>query len=241
MVGFALLLVVSFCPALQPGRIVHCPTAGMPSHLQLAVDVLAFPEDGLRVGASVGLWEGLELGASYGALRLIGRGSVELDPKPEWLVKLRILSEGIKRPAIAIGVDTRGFGPYDEALDRYEQKSRGAFVVASKNWWWLYGNLGVHAGVNYSFEEDFARGFSAFVGIDKDVKDAVGLRIEYDLAPGDHKPPRGKGRGFLAAALSIHCAENVWINLNFADILGNAPGKTSPARELFVSFASKPF
>ncbi len=235
------IFIIVMLFAGQPQQLVHCPTAGMAEHGKMLTQMLVFPGDGLRAKVSLGLFNIAQVGISYGAMRLFGRGSVDVDPLPGFELRLRILSEGVKMPAILIGLDTQGYGAYNDELKRYDQKSRGGYIVASKNWWWLSGNFGLHGGFNYSFEENFARGFSAFVGFDKDIKDAVGIRLEYDLATGDNEPPRGNGYGYLSAALSIHFAENAWADINFFDLLGNMPDVPSPSRELFVMFETKVF
>ena len=239
---FPIILAISiFAFANQPQQIVHCPTAGLAEHGKMLTQLFVFPGDGLRAKVSLGILNFSQVGISYGAMRIFGRGSVKLDPMPGFELRFRILSEGVKTPAILIGLDTQGYGAYNENLERYEHKSRGGYIVASKNWWWLSGNFGLHGGINYSFEENFARGFSAFVGLDKDIKDAVGIRIEYDLAPGDNEPPRGNGYGYLSASLSVHFAENAWASMNFYDLLGNMPDVPSPSRELFVMFETAVF
>ncbi len=236
---FFSVITISF--AIQPQRIVHCPTAGIVGHGRMMVFMSAFPGDGLRAGVTVGLWDRLQAGISYGAMRLIGRGSVSVDPYPGFELRMRVLHEGISTPAVALGVETIGFGPYDSERKRFEHKSRGIFVVASKNWDFLAGNFGFHAGMNYSFEEHFNRGFSMYVGMDKDFRDAVGFKLEYDLAPGDWSEPYGNGYGYLSAALCVYFGSSGYATFNFFDILGNIRGKPAPAREFFVYFGKKIF
>ena len=237
---FAWFLLATLALAGQPQLLVHCPTAGVIENGTLMTQLLVFPGDGMRGKVALGLWDALQIGCSYGAVRLMGRGSVDVDPMPGIELRFRIASEGQKSPAIMLGVDTQGYGSYDDETKRYEQKSRGAYAVVSKNWWALFGNLGLHGGINYSLEEKMARGFSAFVGIDKDIKDIIGMRLEYDLAPGD-RDTRGKGRGYLSTAIALHFADNAWACFNFYDLLGNTLYVSSPSRELFVMFGMNLF
>jgi len=227
--------------AIQPQRIVHCPTAGITDHGNLLMFASAFPEDGLRVALSLGLWDRLQVSTAYGAMKLVGRGSVTLDKSPGLGIKFRMMHEGINTPAVAIGVETIGFGEYIEDSQRFEHKSRGVYVVASKNWRFLAGNLGIHSGINYSFEQNFSQGFSFYVGMDKDIKDALGFKLEYDLAPGDWKEPYGNGYGYLSAALCMYFSRSGYVTFNFFDILGNIKGKVAPSREFFVFFSAKIF
>ena len=237
----ALLIFSAVAFGIQPQRMVHCPTAGVANHGQIMFFASAFPGDGLRAGASLGLWDRVQVGVAYGAARIVGRGSVSVDPYPGLELKVRVRHEGIRYPAVVLGVETIGFGQYDSARKRYEHKSRGLYAVASKNWDFLWGNFGLHFGINYSFEENFNRGFSVFTGVDKDFKDAVGFKIEYDLAPGDWHSPRYNGYGYLSAALCVYFGSSSYATFNFFDILGNIAGKPAPAREFFVYFGRKLF
>jgi len=231
---FLIALFFALTPAIQPQRIVHCPTAGIINHGDLLITAFIFPGDGLRSGVSLGLLDRVQLGVSYGAMKLVGRGSVDIDPRPGGEIRIRLFHEGEKLPAIALGAETIGFGEYRDDLKRHEHKSRGAFLAASKNWRFLGGNLGAHVGVNYSFEEDFNRGFSAYIGIDKDFAEVIGFKIEYDLAPGDWDEPYGNGYGYLSADISAYFGSSTYATICFFDILGNIRGKPAPAREFFV-------
>ena len=235
----ALLPILLF--GIQPQRIVHCPTAGIADDGKLLFFASAFPGDGLRCGATLGLWDRLQAGLSYGATNIVGNGSVKVDKYPGFEIRFRIRHEGISTPAVAIGVETIGFGKYLSDRKRYEHKSRGAFIVTSKNWRVLWGNFGAHIGINYSFEENFNRGFSTYIGIDKDFRDAFGFKLEYDLAPSDWKKPYGNGYGYLSAAICAYFGESSYATFNFFDILGNTTGKVPPSREFFVYFGKKIF
>ncbi len=219
--------------ASQPQRVVHCPTAGLAEHGTMITQMTIFEGGGARAKISLGLWDVLQVGISYGALGLVGSGTV--DPAFGLELRIRSLVESEKLPAILIGLDMEGFGPYNDNAKRYEHKSRGAYLVASKNWLWFHGNLGLHGGVNYSLEEKAARGFSVFIGLDKDFKEIVSMRLEYDLAPSDLKDPYG-GYGYFSSAVAFSFGESAWISINLFDILCNAPLRARPSRELMFGF-----
>ncbi len=234
-IGFLTVLCIATTVfAGEPLRLVHVPTAGILRHGELSCKTYNFGGDGVRAGAALGLWDRLQVGVSYGAQRIVGRGDINVDPLPAFEIRARILHEEIKRPAVVLGVETFGYGEYIDSLSRYEHKSRGAFVVASKNFRLLWGNFGVHTGMNYSFEEKFNHGYSLFLGFDKDFFDAFGMNIEYDLAPSDWNDPYGEGYGYFSASLFGNITRKAQLSFAFFDIFGNLNGKKHPAREVFI-------
>ena len=125
-----------------------------------------------------------------------------------------------------------------KVVDLIEPYSKGGKIG-------LFGGAGVGKTVliqelirNIAIEHG---GFSVFAGIDKDFKDAVGFKIEYDLAPGDWHSPRYNGYGYLSAALCVYFGSSSYATFNFFDILGNIADKPAPAREFFVYFGRKLF
>ena len=234
----AIFLFALFYPSFgyEPMRIVHCPSAGIPLNGEVVLDVLSYPEGGLRAGLALGLWDRLDIEVSYGATNLIGRGKINPEPMPQWTVKLRAIDETQKLPAVAIGVDTRGFGEYDSTEKRYEHKSRGLFVVTSRNWIFWEVEVSGHLGMNYSFEERLKKGFSIYCGTTLTLYGRGGISIEYDLAPGDNKAPFGRGRGYLSTGFFLNFAKNSWLYFNLFDLLSNKPQDNPIGREIRVVF-----
>ncbi len=234
-----LLVLVGVIFAYEPGRIVHCPTAGIPANREITLDILAFPGGGLRMGFSMGMWDRLEIGISYGSENLIGTGDLKFDPKPEIRLKYRFLEELDERPAFVVGVDTKGYGAYFKDDHRFAYKSRGIFVVASKNWLFGGADLSAHAGTNYSMENRFKEGFSIWAGLELLIFDRVSIGTEYDLAPSDNEDPFGKGNGYLSMAFSVNFSKNSWLYINLIDLLGNKTGISKISRELKVVFLTE--
>src|SRR5262245_11090 len=131
-------------------------------------------------GARVGMFDLFTFGASYGGANVLGGGDPEWNPRIEFMAKIRVMREG-QYPGGAIGFDSQGFGPFNDALDRYEIKSRGFYVAVDRSIAFL-GYLGLHGGGSYSLEDgDGEGGITGFFGAEKSLGNAVVLILEYDL------------------------------------------------------------
>lgn len=231
----ALLLAGSaaFSPALAqdyaeesvagpPRELVDVPTAGMLPKGTFESRARIYPGGGLEVRVEVGLLPWFNLGGSYGAQQVIGDGSPDWNPRPGLMARVRLLEETYNLPAIALGVDTQGTGYFDEERERYQFKSRGPFVVLSKNYAWL-GNLTLHAGVSRSLEEKDDKTPTAFGGMEKSLSEVAGFVLEYDVALNDDQGDGvyGQGRGYLNSAVRITLAPEVELKVVLRDLLRN--------------------
>ena len=80
----------------------------------------------------------------------------------------------------------QGFGSYIDSTKRFQNKSVGAYAAVSKNYEFL-GLLGLHGGINYSFETgDGDKDPNFFVGVDKSINPELTLMAEYDFALNDN-------------------------------------------------------
>ena len=152
-----------------------------------------------------------------------GDGEPDWYPEPGFFLRVRTVQETYGLPAIAIGIDTQGSGYYDRSRERFQYKSRGIYVVASKNYAWL-GDLTWHAGMSRSLEESDDRDITPFVGLQKSIASTWGLMLEYDLAVNDNRKDGafGKGRGYLNGGLSWALAPQVEVRLVVRDMLNNS-------------------
>jgi len=128
-------------------------------------------------------------------------------------------------PAVSFGFDSQGYGRYDEDNKRYQFKSRGAYVVASKNFGLLYG-LGFHGGANYSFEtEDGDKDFNLFWGIDVIFNREFRAFIEYDLANNDNelKDTYGSGSGYMNTGFQWTFSDQLFLQFDVKNLLKNGP------------------
>ncbi len=218
----------------EPRTIVDMPTAGMLDKGSYAVDLSFYQEGGVLLGFSVGVFDRLSLGVSYGGSHLIGGDAPVMNEIPGFSVKIRLLEESVGIPALAIGFDNQGQGGYIKELSRYVTKSPGFFVVFSKNYSFL-GFLSVHGGANYSLERaDGDKDISGYTGVEKTIGTFLSLLVEYNLALNDDgEQSLGRGLGYLNTALRWSISGGLTLGVSFRDLLKN--GRETPRATRAVS------
>ena len=217
-----LILIGSICFAFELNTLIDTPTAGILQRGEAEISGKLYKNNGLILGTRVGLFPRFMFGVNYGAENLVGNKAPDWHDRVEFNAKLRFLDETNQLPALAIGYDSQGHGKYDEGDRRYDIKSKGVYLTASKNYFFL-GNLGIHGGINYSLEtEDKDDEPNIFLGFDKTLGDMIVLLAEYDTAWNDNKDEDiVRGLGFLNASFDIHFSENLVLKISFYDILQN--------------------
>ena len=242
-----LLLIVLFTTSLlaqsaevfpQPTDLVTCPTAGILPRGSFLVDANLYRDGGLLFGMSVGVSGSLMFGISYGGSQIIGNQEVIWNEQPGVEVKYRLINETMSFPALAIGFNSEGYGAYIKELKRYEQKAKGFYLTASKNFN-LLGNLGFHGGVNFNplEKKDGDKDPSVFIGIDKDINRDIAIFAEYDAGINDNDDDTiSLGKGFLNAGLRFSMIKHFYFEFLFTDILINNSQIDYVNRELKINF-----
>ena len=139
-----------------PTNMITVPTAGTLVRGSFSMEMRVQNKGGLTTGLTVGITDRFQFGLSYGAGNLIGDDSLHWYPRPEVNLKYHLFDETPSAPGCAIGLNTQGFGDYNDVdtLQRYDIKAFGAYFAASKNWKTPLGNAGLHAGMGINFLED---------------------------------------------------------------------------------------
>jgi len=233
---FSLLIFITMMIPLFANNLytVDNPTAAQLERGEARVDMKLYKENGIAIGADVGLFENFQFGVSYCTTNLIG------DKEPEWLNKVefkgrfRIINEDILTPALSIGVDTQGHGAYSKANKRYDMMSKGLYTVASKNFNFL-GLLGFDVGCNYTFEKSNTQNkhFDIFAGAYKTIGEPVTVFIDwsagindytdenYDELPSDIQRIIGRGRSYINTGVQVSLTENFALKLLMYDMFRN--------------------
>ena len=226
---------------LEPRQLVEAPTAGVLPGGSVGLDLRFYEGDGILGNLWVGLFGRGMVGVSFGGRDLLGNDEVTLNPRVEFSARVRVIEEGYKMPGIALGYTSQGHGTYDRELKRYTKKSKGAYLVASKNFKSLLGHAGLHIGANRSFEDDDGDGdFTGYVGLDIGLGKYLMLLAEYDLGLNDNADNSlGSGKGFVNAGLRFTGASTWAVEFDLKNIFRNGMREPHPDRELRVVYFVK--
>lgn len=239
--GLLFLLMASVLPAqdraLPPVELIDLPTAGTLERGSYISNIRIYPAGGLLGGVQIGLSNRFYLGVSFGGENIIGEGKINWNPEPGLQFVYRIIDENILLPAIAVGYNSQGFGPYLKSEKRYSIKSRGFYFVASKNYAFL-GDLSFHGGVNYSLERgDGDKDGNLFAGVLKSLNRDLSLLAEYDIAFNDNDfHSIGRGRGYLNLAIRWVFASRILLQFQFKNILENKENIPYSNREIKIAY-----
>jgi hypothetical protein len=224
---------------LEDLKVVSTPTAGLIGHGSYMFEGRIGPGNDLLFGMGVGFHDRIMVGLSFGLQNFIGRGDIEANNLPGFLVRLRIIEEGLAGPAFAMGIDTQGEGHYSEDDERYDRKSLGAYAVLSRNFDARI-NIGIHGGINYSFENRDENSIDFFAGTSLTIVQGLTLLLDYDACLDDDDPDitstRTKGRGYLDCGVRFDYGENLRIRLLFKDLLGNYIPESGVARSIEIVY-----
>ncbi|MBL7996555.1 hypothetical protein JNM05_14405 [bacterium] len=234
--------------AQQKRSLVNVPTAGVLQKGQYDVGMRLFDNGGVLTSIGVGITDRFMFGIAFGGENIIGSGKVKFNPLPGVEARYRMIDESTPGPAVTVGFDNQGFGPFikkvgvdstTQKVNRYTQKSRGLFVVASKNYAFM-GNLGFHGGISWSVTEkkDKDDGPAFFIGMDKSLNDELSFVGEYDLALNDNKGLIGNKRGYLNMGVKFNFGNRVMIDFIMTDMLNNSRSFGKFSRELRLSLVT---
>ena len=241
---FLLLALFWHCPldaAQGPElmRLVDSPTAGLINKGRYGVAMRMFPEGGIVGQIQAGVLNRLGIGVSYGGERIIGDRDINWYPRVEVALRYRIIEENQSLPAIVIGYETQGFGR--EEGERYQIKSKGTFLAASKNYLSSLGQFGIHGGANLSREDRDSDGdLSGWFGVDKDINENLSIVAEWDLALNDNSEASpDAGNGYLNIGAHVTLAPELTIAFYLKNVLRNGTAEPDPSRELAVLYTEE--
>lgn len=222
---------------VEPIQLIDFPTAGTLLRGSFNAHLRAYTNGGILGGVDVGLTDRFMIGLAYGGTNVIGMGPVNGNPQVGAHIRYRVIEEDLLFPAITVGYNSQGYGAYIDSLQRYQNKSTGAFMAASKTFGFL-GLLGLHGGLNYSFEKgDGDKDLNFFVGVDKTINPELSLVAEYDFAINDNSGKAvGTGEGYLNAGLKWIFAGKMQIDFIFKNILKNSDRFSNISREIRISY-----
>ena len=228
-------------------RLVNAPTAGSLPSRSYFLETYLFERGSVGQRIGFGLTNLVDIGISFSGSNIIGSDRVDWQPHVGAQVHIRIVEESFKNPALSFGFDSQGEGSYisGENLNRFRTKSKGFYLVMSRNYSML-GNLGLHGGVNYSLEDDDGdKDPSFWIGLDKNIGDLIELCCEYDFATNDNENENiTSDRGYLNGAVKLNLGDAFILEFDLRNILRNAKKdftgytekRPEPSRELRIYY-----
>jgi hypothetical protein len=217
-------------------RLVDAPTAGMVDKGQFGLDLRFFGGGGVMAQFNAGVFRRLMIGVSYGGQGVIGDSDIVWYPRLEAGIRYRLMEENQVWPALVIGYETQGYGPY--ADERYQVGAKEIFLSMSKNYLSGLGQFGLHGGLNLTRDSQQGEGgLSGWVGADKSLNEELALVGEYDLGLG-----QGEGldseRGYLNVGAHWALAPQLKIGFFLKNLLLNGEA-ASVNRELTVLYCEE--
>ena len=242
-----LILLISLVVGQEyppPTDLITIPTAGTLVRGSFSLDIRIQDEGGMILGLSVGITDRFQFGLSYGSPNLIGDDSLRWYPHPEANLKYLLIDENRTMPGIAVGVNTQGFGNYNDSdsLMRYDMKAYGVYLAASKNWRSPFGNMGLHSGINYNFIEieDGDEDPNLFFGIDFELNPEFSFLMEYNCALNENDKTAQTmsiaDGGYLNAAIRWSIVESLHLELNLNNLLFDEEKVDYFKREIKITY-----
>jgi hypothetical protein len=226
----------------KPITLIDNPTANILSRIDLVKTGSLFKKDvpvlkrevefGLRLyneggvigSITVGIMEKLMFGFSYGGRNLLGQGEALVNDAPGINLRYVVYPESGNTPGFALGFDSQGYGIFFPKLKRYQNKSKGVYVTASKNLDVTRDSgIGLHGGINYSLEDkDRDDDLNFFCGATVRVEKNLILLWEYDFATNDNEGEAlGSGKGYMNAAIKAFISKRFAIEFDIKNLLKN--------------------
>jgi hypothetical protein len=237
-----LFFLMNFLNAYELKSIADAPTGGILQKGEAEVFTKIYRENGVLCGTKVGLFPRFMFGVSYGGEKIVGNERPQWHPNVEFSAKFRIIDEGPNMPAIALGYDSQGHGIYNKISERYDIKSKGFYAVASRNYLFM-GNLGFHAGINYSMENKDDKDIDFFIGFDKTIGNTITLAVDYDPALNDNQNNsdtfKEAGKGYLNAAIIVRFTDSLDAKFIAYDILENSSQTIGMDRAIQINYKMK--
>jgi hypothetical protein len=211
-----------FVRKMSPINLIDAPTANFLDRKYFQLKLRVYHKGGMLGGLTVGLTSRLMFGVSYGGQNIIGQGKVLWNESPGVNLRYRLKFEDYRFPAISLGFDSQGFGTYYSEQKRYQIKSKGFYVVLSKNYFVLQ-DFGIHAGLNYSGENrGDEKDINFFCGAHVMLDPELSLIWEYDFAINDNDDKSlGSGKGYMNAAVRWFFASQLVIEFSVKNLLKN--------------------
>ena len=196
--------------------LVDQPDLYVPGHGVYGMQLRFGPTGEILANAHLGLFNRLSLGLSYGASNLIGSGNPDFYTQPGIQARLMAVEQSDYFPAVIIGFDNQGYGPYDH---RYLIMSKGIYSQVGKIFEYPGLSISSNLGLNYCFESNGR--FDMFAGLKFQFGVSTQVMVEYSPNFNDDMD---ENKGYLNIGFNYIFYEDVFFQFALRDLLENFPG-----------------
>jgi hypothetical protein len=224
---------------LETLYIVDMPTAGVNPVKTIGVNSLFMSEGGLLLYINYSPFKRFNCGISYSGNHIIGSEKMLFQKYPGFQISYRIIDEKLKFPAILIGVNTQGRGTYFADAVRHTILSPGVYIATSKNFKWDAGYIALHAGVNFSFDQNGDKKLPNFYfGAEQSIGTRFAINAEYNACIDERNTGfrYPKSIGTLNARIRCSLAERTTIDIAFKDIFGSSTKEKPIQRYIGIDY-----
>ncbi len=220
--------------------IIDMPTAGVLHKGNYAIGLQFFSGGGLAVNADFALLKNFNAGIALSGMNIIGTGDVKFQSIPGINLKYRFLDETLSMPAFAVGINTQGKGYYNSSSNRFEFFSPGAFIAVSKNFSWDLGDLALHGGINYSFENPANNFFmNYYFGLEQSLLNRMSITLEYNASAFEQESKRIASPGLVNFAWRYSLTDGFTLELQLRDLLEKVRAANSITRYVGIEYISR--
>lgn len=214
-----LLTVILLSAGVNSGevmRLVREPTSGIVAPGTYYFSMNTFPSDGLRFSLMAGIFHRFAAGLGYGGWNVIGLDETTWFDHLYLKARFRFIDETETFPGTVIGFDNEQEAIRSGAT--YSRSSRDMFLVMSKNFKSIGGDMAFHFGLSADVEKLVHLG--AWIGLNKSLPGGFGFALEYDAATDQADSVRiDNNGGFLSGEIYWESFGQVRVSLQFSDIM----------------------
>lgn len=233
-------LFLSLLPGMAEGRLglqkttlsrlICQPSAWQMMEGQLETQLRFYSKGGLMASVKYAPSERIYIGVSYGGTHVLDNTGIVYNKTPGIFVKYILFEKTLKCPTVAVGIETQGWGNYQNNPDtdekRYFIKPPGIFLVMGKTLFLFCKRIEINlqGGLcKFPVKEPDDNDLNFFMGIEHRVyADFIYIVLEYDAALNDDSPSSfGEGNGYLNGSIRFQISDNLEFEILFIDMLAN--------------------
>jgi hypothetical protein len=194
---------------------VDQPYFSTPYHGEFGVELRFGPGGEILGYFTVGVWDRLQFGVSYGASNLIGAGDPQFYDIPGVQLRIVAIEQGYVMPHVLFGFDNQGYGAYDDT--RYDIMSKGLYCQIGRIFAAPSIECAPSIGANYCLEDDGR--FDMFCGVKTFFGTGAAFAIDYSPNINDDQD---QNKGYLNISLQFIFYEELFFELALRDLLDNS-------------------